>query len=57
MGSKNRGGEWEVKRGECGAVSGRGWDAGAAHALEATVATVFGWLHSGEEGSQAGPTR
>jgi hypothetical protein len=42
MGSKNRGGEWEVKRGECGAVSGRGWDAGAAHALEATVATVFG---------------
>jgi hypothetical protein len=32
VGRGNRGGEWGVKRGECGAVSGRGGDAGVARA-------------------------
>jgi hypothetical protein len=29
VGRGNRGGEWGVKRGECGAISGSGGDAGA----------------------------
>jgi hypothetical protein len=28
----NGGGEWGAKRGECGAISGRGGDAGVVHA-------------------------
>jgi hypothetical protein len=48
VGRGNGGSEWGVKRGECGVVSRRGGDAGAA---------AFGQLHPGEEGSHAGPTQ
>jgi hypothetical protein len=49
-------GEWGVNRGECGAISEREGDAGAARTLEAAVAT-FSRLRPFEEGSRSGPTR
>jgi hypothetical protein len=50
----NGGGEWGVKRGECGAVFGRGGDTRAVRTLEAAMA-VFGQLGPEEEEVGRGP--
>jgi hypothetical protein len=59
VGRGNGGGEWGVKRGECGAIFGRGGDAGAARALEEKEAgwgprsgERRGWSHAGLVGGQ-----
>jgi hypothetical protein len=54
VGRGNRGGEWGVKRGLCGAIFERGRDARAVSALEAASAAAFGRFHPEEEGSRAG---